>query len=138
MKVVLKLDKRFFPNKSTEKKEQESPVERMLRSSRTGTSATCAVYLSAKPVEILIRRSQTADSPDEILTSKQEISNRKITVLSHAGAIIMNEMTKPANGIKEIINSVYDSGAYVQPFNITKPGQKTFSENETPKGLLPP
>jgi hypothetical protein len=34
-------------------------------------------------------------------------------------------MTKPANGIKEIINSVYDSGAYVQPFNIIKPGKET-------------
>jgi hypothetical protein len=49
-----------------------------------------------------------------------------------------NEMIWQTNEIESLINdSVYDSGAYVQ-LNITKPGQKTFSENETPKGLLPP
>jgi hypothetical protein len=67
-----------------------------------------------------------------------QISNTKIKVFSQV-CTVKNEMIWQANEIEPLINgSVYDSGAYVQPFNITKPGQKTFSENETPKGLLPP
>jgi hypothetical protein len=67
-----------------------------------------------------------------------QISNTKIKVFSQV-CTMRNEMIWQTDEIESLINdSVYDSGAYVQPFNITKPGQKTFSENETPKGLLPP
>jgi hypothetical protein len=67
-----------------------------------------------------------------------QISNTKIKVFSQV-CTMKNEMIWQANEIESLINdSVYDSGAYVQPFNIAKPGQETPSENETPHGLLPP
>jgi hypothetical protein len=65
-------------------------------------------------------------------------SNTKIKVFSQV-CTMRNEMIWQTNEIESLINgSVYDSGTYVQPFNITKPWQETPPENETPKGLLPP
>jgi hypothetical protein len=96
------------------------------------------IYLSVKPCEILIRCSQTADDLNNTPTLKQQILNTEIKVFSQV-CTMKNEMIWQANEIESLINgSVYDSGAYVQPFNTTIPGQGTPPENETPKGLLPP
>jgi hypothetical protein len=59
-------------------------------------------------------------------------------VPSHSGAI-KNEMAKPDNGRVEN-GPAGNGGTDVIPFKTTttQPGQENPSENETPKGLLPP
>jgi hypothetical protein len=74
----------------------------------------------------------------ELSTPKQQISNTKIKVFSHAGAI-KKEIIQPINEIESLIyDSENDSRTEVKPFNNIKPRQGDPSDNETPKGLLPP
>jgi hypothetical protein len=75
---------------------------------------------------------------NEIPTPKQQISNTKIKVFSHVGAI-RKEMIRQTNEIESLIyDSENDSRTEVKPFNNIKPRHGDPSDNETPKGLLPP
>jgi hypothetical protein len=80
-----------------------------------------------------------ADNLTETPTLKQQILSTKIKVLSRVCAT-KNELKQPTNEIEETIYvTEYNSGTeYVKPSNNTKPRQETFSENKTPKELLPP
>jgi hypothetical protein len=139
MKSLLKSDSRVFPNETREKKERGSLVERMFRHGRTDIQRRLAFAMCSDrfiPVYLTVKIHETTENRDEIPTLKQQISDKEFKVLSSVGA--MKEKKQPTNEIEEITH-VYDSGeSYVQPFNNTKPRQDDLSDNETPKGLLPP
>jgi hypothetical protein len=100
-------------------------------------------WLSFLPITFTYSQSEVCLSiklyeTTELSTPKQQISNTKIKVLSHVGAI-KKEIIQPINEIESLIyDSENDSRTEVKPFNNIKPRQGDPSDNETPKGLLPP
>ena len=119
MKLLLKLDRRrFFPNEARETKERESLVERMFRRRRTDIHAGLAFamcFVCLIPIYLSAKTHATAESQNEIPTTKQQITDKKFKILSQVCAI-KNETEQSANGIEEIINTpVYDSNeSYVE------------------------
>jgi hypothetical protein len=101
----------------------------------------CSIVVSSASHHFHLYRSvllyKKINSNEEALKlAQQTVDDNK--VLSHTGDAIKNEIiAKPNNGIKENVRAGDGGTDDVKPFK-TQPGQDNLSENETPRGLLPP
>jgi hypothetical protein len=100
-------------------------------------TALCGLYGLALLL-IYLLHFVTQHNTTELSSLKQQLSNTKIKVYSQV-CTMRKEMIRQTNEIESLIyDSDSDSRTNLKPFNNDKPRQDDLSENETPKGLLPP
>jgi hypothetical protein len=101
-----------------------------------GTALCCLYCLTLLLISLL--HFATQYNVNELPTLKQQISNTEIKIFSQV-CTMRREIIRQTNEIESLIyDSENDNRTDVKPFNNDKPRQGDPSDNETPKGLLPP